>query len=72
MHRLKGILSRKTLLWFAWLFGQKVHSKQVANSFLELRRVSQRTNSAIRMTMGMGMPSIKSKIERIVSLLNQF
>src|ERR1035438_2342521 len=32
--------------------------------------VCQRTNSAIRMTMGMGMPSIKSKIERIVSLLN--
>ena len=30
----------------------------------------QWTNSAIRMTMGMGMPSIKSKIERMVSLLN--
>jgi hypothetical protein len=39
---------------------------------LSVRCVSQWTNSAIRMTMGMGMPSIKSKIERIVSILNQF
>ncbi len=31
------------------------------------RRVSQRTNSAIRMTMGIGTPSIRSKIERMVS-----
>ena|ERR1017187_970739 len=31
------------------------------------RRVSQWTNSAIRMTMGIGMPSIRSKIERMVS-----
>jgi hypothetical protein len=45
---------------------RSVHLKQT------LSRVSQWTNSAIRMTMGMGMPSIKSKIERIVSLLNQF
>jgi len=39
---------------------------------LSVRHVPQWTKSAIRMTMGMGMPSIKSKIERIASLLNQF
>ena len=30
-----------------------------------------RMNNAIKMTMGMGTPSSKSRIERIVSLLNE-